>query len=120
MKILFLLGESFCDVAQSRHWQDFAFIDLLVCVPDPYWFCFHRGLTWTCATVIPTELHGNKLSYGGSHQGNNQAAAASIINKTADLRACRLNGRLDLNLHDHEMPPMASKCVHIDAKVSKK
>eukprot|EP00093_Oithona_nana_P003036 03036.XXX_23718_22338_1 [CDS] Oithona nana genome sequencing. len=120
------LGESFCDGAQSRHWQDFAFIDLLVCVPDPYWFCFHRGFTWTCATVVPTELHCNKLNYGPNHGhlGNYQS---SILNNIAeqpttatDLRVCRLNGRLDLNLRDHlgpdEMPPKASKCVHIDAK----
>ena len=54
-----------------------------------------------------------------------------MLNNTAeqpttatDLRVCRLNGRLDLNLRDHlgpdEMPPKASKCVHIDAKVSSK
>ena len=123
-EISFELGESFCDGAQSRHWQDFAFIDLLVCVPDPYWFCFHRGFTWTCTTVVPTELHRNKLNYGPCLGNYQSSMLNNNIAEHTDLRVCRLNGRLDLNLRDHlgpdEMPPKASKCVHIDAKVSNK
>ena len=109
----FLSGESFCDGVQSRHWQDFALTDLLVCVPDPYWFCFHRGLTWTCSTVIPDPY--NKLSYGGSHLANHS------VDDSGEILSCRLNGRFDLNLREHlgdEMPPKASRTVHIDTKVS--
>lgn len=90
-------------------WLDFGLIGLLISVPDPYWFCFHKGFTWTATTKEPTHLMG---------LGNdNNAAAAGLDNALAQ---CKLNGRAELKLNEHlgeKMGPMESKTVYIDTKV---
>ena len=40
------LGETF-----DAEWDSTNNVDLLVFFPEPYWFCFNGGYTWTCSTI---------------------------------------------------------------------
>ena len=39
-------GETF-----DAEWDSTNNVDLLVFFPEPYWFCFNGGYTWTCSTI---------------------------------------------------------------------
>ena len=43
---IFFSGETF-----DAEWDSTNNVDLLVFFPEPYWFCFHGGYTWTCSTI---------------------------------------------------------------------
>lgn len=84
------LGETF-----DAEWDSTNNVDLLVFFPEPYWFCFNGGYTWTCSTI------------------------ADPCSSKKEARQCRLNGKAVLKLNEDlgaKMRPLDSRTVFIDVK----
>ena len=121
--VSFFLGETF---ESQLPWSSAGFADLLVCVPDPYGFCFDRGLSWTCHIITDSAFDSSDNFITPSKFHNEiretQRPEGLDVNrwKSRTVMQCRLNGKPKLKLNEHlgeKMPPLDSRTVSIEVKV---
>ena len=109
-KLFNFLGETF-----DADWESCVRAELLVdFVPEPYWFCFNGGYTWTCTTIADGPPPMPPL------QPKLKPAFCSSTKKDPEMRQCRLNGKASLKLNEdlgEKMRPLDSRTVFIDVKV---
>ena len=126
--ILYLfLGETF---ESQLPWSSAGFADVLVSVPDPYGFCFERGLSWTCHIITDSAFDSsdnfitpskftNEIRETQRPEGLIEGLDANRW-KSRTVMQCRLNGKPKLKLNEHlgeKMPPLDSRTVSIEVKV---
>lgn len=106
-----------CRTALSQFGGGSWLSELLVGVPDSYWFCYNNAYTWTCTTIdVITDNNNNKLITTSASQ--NKPTADGETDQISI--AVHLNGRPVINLNEHfdgKIQPLESKNVFIDVKV---